>query len=81
MYDRVVSTVMGCVDMEISYMPLWKLLLEKNIQKKELGILAGLSKGTIDRMVQGKNVSIETLAKICMALDCDLSDIVEIRKK
>lgn len=67
--------------MEISYMPLWKLLLEKNIQKKELGILAGLSKGTIDRMVQRKNVSIETLAKICVALDCDLSDIVEIRKK
>lgn len=67
--------------MIISYMPLWKLLLERNIQKKELGILAGLSKGTIDRMVQGKNVSIETLAKICMALDCDLSDIVEIRKK
>ena len=67
--------------MVISYMPLWRLLLEKNIQKKELGILAGLSKGTIDRMVQGKNVSIETLAKICMALDCDLSDIVEIRKK
>ena len=67
--------------MEISYMPLWKLLLERNIQKKELGILAGLSKGTIDRMVQGKNVSIETLAKICVALDCHLSDIVEIRKK
>ena len=67
--------------MVISYMPLWRLLLEKNIQKKELGILAGLSKGTIDRMVQGKNVSIETLAKICVALDCDLSDIVEIRKK
>ena len=67
--------------MVISYMPLWRLLLERDIQKKELGILAGLSKGTIDRMVQGKNVSIETLAKICVALDCDLSDIVEIRKK
>ena len=66
--------------MEISYKKLWKLLIDKGMLKKDLRMAAGLSTNVIANMSKGKDVSTGSLRKICKALDCDLSDIVEIVK-
>ena len=66
--------------MSISYKKLWKLLIDKDMKKKDLQIAAGISSSSITKMGKNENVSTETLTKVCQALDCDISDIVEIIK-
>ena len=63
--------------MAVSYKPLWKTLIDKNIKKKDLASLSGVSVPTISRMVQGHHVSTDTLERICVALGCELQDILE----
>ncbi len=63
--------------MEVSYKKLWKLLIDKDINKTELANLANVSSFTITKMSKGENVTVEVLAKICNALNCDVDDIVE----
>lgn len=62
----------------MNYNKLWKLLIDKNLMKKDLREMAGLSTNVIAKMGKGGDVSTEVLRKICNALDCDLTDIVEI---
>ena len=64
----------------ISYKKLWKLLIDKDMKKKDLAIKAGLSTFTMTKLNKNENVNAETLAKICKALDCELSDIAEFVK-
>ena len=64
--------------MAISYNKLWKLLIDKGIKRTELKILAGVSTNVIAKLGKNGPVSMETLAKICSALNCELSDIVEM---
>lgn len=64
--------------MVISYNKLWKLLIDKGIKKTELKTLAGVSTNVIAKLGKNEPVSMETLAKICTALHCDISDIVEM---
>ena len=64
----------------ISYNRLWKLLIDKDMNKKDLAQLAGLSTFTMTKLNKGENVNAETLAKICKALDCTFDDIMEIIK-
>ena len=64
--------------MAISYNKLWKLLIDKGIKKTELKTLAGVSTNVIAKLGKNNPVSMETLAKICTALKCDISDIVEM---
>lgn len=64
--------------MTYSYKRLWKLLIDKDLKKKELAAYAGISQYTVSKMSKGDNVNIDTLAKICGALNCTLDDIVEI---
>lgn len=64
--------------MAMSYNKLWKLLIDKNMLKKDLKEQVGLSSNVIAKMGKGGDVSTEVLRKICIALDCDLDDIVEI---
>jgi DNA-binding Xre family transcriptional regulator len=64
----------------ISYNKLWKLLIDKGIKKTELRAIAGVSTNVIAKLGKNDPVSMETLAKICTALNCDISDIVEITK-
>ncbi|MCD8083682.1 MAG: helix-turn-helix transcriptional regulator [Clostridiales bacterium] len=66
--------------MGMNYNKLWKLLIDKNMMKKDLRQQAGLSSNVIAKMGKGGDVSTEVLRKICIALDCDLDDIVEIEK-
>lgn len=65
----------------ISYDKLWKLLIDKHMMKKDLQKASSLSSNVITKMGKGESVTLETLAKICTALQCKLSDIVEIHLK
>jgi DNA (cytosine-5)-methyltransferase 1 len=62
----------------ISYNRLWKLLIDKNIKKTDLCKIVGFSTDVIVRLGKNDPVSMEMLAKICIALQCGLDDIVEI---
>ena len=64
--------------MSVSYKKLWKLLIDKDMKKKELAELAGISQYTVTKMNRGDNVNTDTLAKICKALNCTFDDIVEV---
>lgn len=64
--------------MTISYNRLWKLLIDKGIKRTELKRLAGVSTNVIAKLGKNEPVAMETLAKICTAMQCGLDDIVEI---
>ncbi|HEL2384455.1 TPA: helix-turn-helix transcriptional regulator [Streptococcus suis] len=64
--------------MRFSYNGLWKLLIDKGLTKSELRQKAGISSSTIAKLGKGENVTTDVLLRICIALDCDIEDIVEI---
>ena len=64
--------------MAVSYKKLWKLLIDKEIKKKDLSAMAGVSPATITKMGKGGHVTTEVLVKICSALGCKVEDIIEI---
>ena len=66
--------------MHISYKKLWKLLIDRDLKKKDLCELAGISSASMAKLGKNESVQIEVLAKICEVLECDLTDIVEIKK-
>lgn len=66
--------------MAMNYNKLWKLLIDRNLMKKDLREMAGLSSNVMAKMGKGGDVSTEVLRKICSALDCKLEDIVDIDK-
>ena len=64
--------------MAISYKKLWKMLIDRDLKKKDLEKMAGISHYTISKLNHGDNVTTDTLLKICTALDCQIDDIMEI---
>ena len=64
--------------MAVSYKKLWKLLIDKDIKKKDLSAMSGVSPATITKMGKNGHVTTEVLLKICIALECGLDDIMEI---
>lgn len=64
--------------MNMSYKKLWKLLIDRNLKKKELCRLAGVSTATVSKMAKGQSVTTDSLIKICAVLRCDIGDIAEI---
>ena len=62
----------------ISYNKLWKLLIDKRMNKKDLRLAAGVSTAVIAKLGKGDNVTTDVLLKICNVLDCDIADIMEI---
>ena len=67
--------------MAVSYKKLWKLLIDRDLKKKDLMQMAGISNYTLARLNKGDNISTETVAKICKALNCGFDDIMEIIEK
>ena len=67
--------------MIISYNNLWKLLIDRNMKKKDLQELAGISSTTIAKMGRNEHVNTVVLQKICSALCCDVSDIMSCKPK
>ena len=64
--------------MRISYQPLWNTLKERKMRKEDLRLAAGLTTNMIANMGKGKHISMETLLRICGALDCDISDVIKL---
>lgn len=64
--------------MAVSYKKLWKLLIDKNMKKKDLRAATGISTTTLAKLGKDENVSTDILAKICKALECDVGDIMEM---
>ena len=67
--------------MAISYKRLFKLLIDRDMKKRDLQTLTGLSHATIQKMENGENVMMDVVDKVCTALDCQLSDIAEVVHK
>lgn len=67
--------------MAISYKRLWKLLIDKDMKKKELIEKTGLSNYTLNKLNKGETVTTETLLKICKVLNCTFDDIMEITEE
>ena len=65
----------------ISYNKLWKLLIDKKMNKKDLRLAAGVSTAVIAKLGKGYNVTTDVLLKICTVLDCDIADIMEIERE
>lgn len=62
----------------ISYKKLWKLLIDKDMNKQDLMAVTGISTTTITKLNKGRNVNTDILVRICNALKCDVSDIMDI---
>lgn len=63
--------------MKVSYKKLWKLLIDKDMMKKDLQEKAQISWASVTKMSQNKNVSMDILLKVCEALNCGIEDVVE----
>lgn len=64
--------------MAVSYKRLWKILIDKDLKKKDLAEKANLSTYTINKLNRGKTVNTDTLEKICRTLSCTFDEIMEV---
>ena len=63
--------------MRLSYNKLWKLLIDKDMNKQDLKRISGISSTSIAKLGKGENVMTDVLLRICISLNCDITDIVE----
>jgi putative transcriptional regulator len=66
------------IGMAVSYKKLWKLLIDKDMKKKDLCAAAGISHASMAKLGKSENVTTDVLVKICTALQCDIGDIMEL---
>jgi DNA-binding Xre family transcriptional regulator len=71
----------GDNSMSFSFKPLWKLLIDKDMTKKNLMNITGISKSTMDKMGRGEFVSLEILDRICERLNCNIEDIISYQQE
>lgn len=64
--------------MAVSYKKLFKILIDRDLKKKEFRELVGISYSTMSKLEKGENTTVEVLEKICLKLGCGINDIMEI---
>jgi len=64
--------------MGVSYKKLFKLMIDRDLKKKDLREMASIGNSTMTKLANNENVTMEVMAKLCNALDCKIDDIVEI---
>ncbi len=64
--------------LEVSFKKLWKMLIDKDMKKKDLQASAGISWASVTKLSKNENVSMEVLMKVCQAMNCDIGDIMEL---
>jgi len=64
----------------ISYKKLWKMLIDKNMNKRDLKRVSGVSTTSIAKLSKGENITTDVLLKICIALDCGINDIMDMEE-
>ena len=67
--------------MAVSYKPLWHTLIEKDMNREDLKKAANITSNVVARMGKNEYVNLESIEKICLALDCKIEDVVEIFKE
>lgn len=67
--------------MRITYNRLWKLLIDKGMNRQDLRRITGISLASIAKLGKGENITTDILLKICVALDCNIEDIMESVKE
>ena len=67
----------GAAKMKVSYKKLWKLLIDRDMMKKDLQSKADISWATVTKMSKNENVSMDVLLKVCDALNCGIENVVE----
>ena len=67
--------------MKVSYKPMWKLMIDKEISSAELYKRSGISAGSMTKIRKGESVTMEVLYKVCRVLDCNIGDVVEFIKQ
>ena len=65
------------MSMPVSYDKLWKLLIDKKMNRTDLKEIAGISFNVLAKMGKGEFISMESLYKICLSLNCNIGDIIE----
>lgn len=70
----------GGLKMRISYNKLWKILIDKDMKRKDLQEAAGISSATVAKLGKGDSVQTDALLRICEALDCTIDDVLETIK-
>ena len=63
--------------MAVSYKKLWEPLIDKDMKKRDLELQSGITHYALGQLTRGKDVSTDTLGKICVTLDCSIDDIIE----
>lgn len=64
--------------MIVSYKKLWKLLIDRDLKKRDLCHMAQISSASVAKLTKGENVQTDVLVKICAALNCGIENIMEI---
>lgn len=67
--------------MSFTYKPLWKMLIDKDMTKKQLMETANISKSTMDKMARNEYVALSVLDRICCLFDCDVCDVIAHQKE
>lgn len=76
--DKLDKLAIGVNDMAVSYKKLWKILIDRDMKKKDLCAAAGISHASMAKLGKNENVTTDVLVKICTALQCDIGDIMEM---
>lgn len=79
-FYEIHKLAIGVNDMAVSYKKLWKILIDRDMKKKDLCVAAGISHASMAKLGKNENVTTDVLVKICTALQCDIGDIVELTK-
>ena len=74
---KAIYIIWGKSEMKVSYKKLWKLLIDRDMMKKDLQAKAKISWASVTKMSKNENVSMEILLKVCESLNCRIEDIVE----
>lgn len=79
-FCEIDKLAIGVNDMAVSYKKLWKILIDRDMKKKDLCVAAGISHASMAKLGKNENVTTDVLVKICTALQCDIGDIMELTK-
>lgn len=80
-FHEMHKLAIGVNGMAVSYKKLWKILIDRDMKKKDLCVAAGISHASMAKLGKNENVTTDVLVKICTALQCDIGDIVELTKE
>ena len=79
--DQLIAINQTKLDKLNEYNKLWKLLIDKNMKKKDLRLATGMSTTALAKLGRNEHINTEILTKICEVLDCDFCDIIELVKE